>query len=241
MTFVVVGGGPTGVELAGALGEIAHDTLKRDFRAIRPGEAQIVLVEALERILPPYPPDRSRSAQRQLERLGVEVRTGTRVVEITERPFDVVGGRWRGRGAARPDRPVGGRRPRLDVRARPWPRRPARETDRAGRVVVGPDLTIPGHPEIFVVGDAAVQPWKAGPPDAGRRPGRDPGRFVRRGGDPPADPEPPGRAVPLPRPGRRRRHRAAGRGDEHRLAGARSGGRAASLPGPSGSGSTSST
>ena len=72
MTFVLVGGGPTGVELAGALGEIAHDTLRRDFRAIRPDEARIILVEAMDRILPTYPPDRSRSAQRQLERLGVD-------------------------------------------------------------------------------------------------------------------------------------------------------------------------
>src|SRR6185436_17001484 len=71
MTFVLVGGGPTGVELAGALGEIAHDTLKRDFRSIRSGETRIILVEAMDRILPPYPPDRSRSARRQLERLGV--------------------------------------------------------------------------------------------------------------------------------------------------------------------------
>ena len=73
MTFVIVGGGPTGVELAGTMVEIARDTLRRDFRAIRPGEARIVLVEVLDRILPPYPADRSRSAQRQLERLGVEV------------------------------------------------------------------------------------------------------------------------------------------------------------------------
>src|SRR5436190_1948471 len=92
MTFLLIGGGPTGVELAGALGEIAHDTLKRDFRAIRSGEAKIILVEALDRILPPYPPDRSRSAQRQLEHLGVEVRTRTRVIEISERFVRVVAG-----------------------------------------------------------------------------------------------------------------------------------------------------
>ena len=89
MTFVVVGGGPTGVELAGALGEIAHDTLKRDFRSINPAEARIILVEAMERILPGYPPDRSRSAKRQLERLGVIVRTETRVTDIAEREVTV--------------------------------------------------------------------------------------------------------------------------------------------------------
>src|SRR6187431_235120 len=84
MTFVVVGGGPTGVELAGALGEIANDTLKRDFRSIDPSQARIILVEAMDRILPPYPEDRSASAKKQLEGLGVDVRTGTRVVHIDD-------------------------------------------------------------------------------------------------------------------------------------------------------------
>ena len=85
MTFVVVGGGPTGVELAGAIGEIANDTLRRDFRAIRPQEAVILLVEALDRILPTYPIGASVSARRQLERLGVRVRTVTRVVDVGDR------------------------------------------------------------------------------------------------------------------------------------------------------------
>jgi NADH dehydrogenase len=161
MTFLVVGGGPTGVELAGALGEISRDTLKRDFRAIRPGEARIILVEALDRILPPYPPDRSRSAQRQLERLGVEVRTGTRVVDIDERSVRVT--MADGASHTIPARTVLWA---AGVQASSFARVVAAavgaETDRAGRVIVGPDLTIPGHPEIFVVGDAAVQPWKEG-------------------------------------------------------------------------------
>ena len=170
MTFVVVGGGPTGVELAGALGEIAHDTLKRDFRAIRPGEAKIVLVEALDRVLPPYPPDRSRSAQRQLERLGVDVRTGTRVVQITERSVRVVGGVA---GADAPPAEIPSRTVlwAAGVRASAFARTVATatsaETDRAGRVIVDAELTIQGHPEIFVVGDAAVQPWKADRPTPG--------------------------------------------------------------------------
>lgn len=166
MTFLVVGGGPTGVELAGALGEISRDTLKRDFRAIRPGEARIVLVEALDRILPPYPPDRSRSAQRQLERLGVEVRTGTRVVDIDERSARVT--MADGASHTIPARTVLWA---AGVQASSFARVVAAAvgagTDRAGRVVVGPDLTIPGHPEIFVVGDAAVQPWKEGRPVPG--------------------------------------------------------------------------
>ena len=159
MTFVVVGGGPTGVELAGALGEIAHDTLKRDFRAIRSGEARIILVEALDRILPPYPDEQSRSAKRQLERLGVEVRTATRVVEIDERAVNVT--MADGQAQEIPARTVLWA---AGVQASSFARVVAvavgAATDRAGRVIVRPDLTIPGHPEIFVVGDAAVQPWK---------------------------------------------------------------------------------
>ncbi|HEX5451919.1 MAG TPA: NAD(P)/FAD-dependent oxidoreductase, partial [Candidatus Limnocylindrales bacterium] len=82
MTFLVVGGGATGVELAGAIGEIANDTLRRDYRRIDPGAAHVLLVEALDRILPTYPPGLSRSATRQLERLGVDVRTGTKVEDV---------------------------------------------------------------------------------------------------------------------------------------------------------------
>src|SRR5437667_8560026 len=85
LTFVIVGGGPTGVELAGALGEIARDTLRRDFRSIDTSHTRILLVEAMDRVLPTYPKDRSRSAQRQLERLGAIVRTGTKVVALDDR------------------------------------------------------------------------------------------------------------------------------------------------------------
>jgi NADH dehydrogenase len=179
MTFVVVGGGPTGAELAGALGEIANDTLKRDFRSINPAEARIVLVEALDRILPTYPPDRSRSAKRQLERLGVVVRTSTRVTGITEREVTVEGA---GDAAS-----AGGDATRTEAAAERLPTRTVlwaagvqassfakavaaatgAETDKAGRIHVGPDLTVPGHPEIFVIGDAAVQPWKKDRPVPG--------------------------------------------------------------------------
>ena len=163
MTFVLVGGGPTGVELAGSLGEIARDTLRRDFRAIDPSDARIVLVEAVDRVLPTYPPDRSRSARKQLERLGVTVRTDTTVTYIDE-------GSVRVRPTADKDAPeeVIPTRTVLwgaGVQASSFARKVAEAagalTDRAGRVVVEPDLTLTGHPEIFVVGDAAVQPWKA--------------------------------------------------------------------------------
>ncbi len=166
MTFVLVGGGPTGVELAGALGEIAHDTLRRDFRSIRSGEARIILVEAMDRILPTYPADRSASAQRQLEHLGVEVRTRTRVVDIDEESVGVVGPD--GATETIPSRTVLWA---AGILASSFVRKVAAATgaptDRSGRIVVEPDLTIPGHPEIFVVGDAAVEPWKPDHPTPG--------------------------------------------------------------------------
>jgi NADH dehydrogenase len=165
MTFVVVGGGPTGVELAGALGEIANDTLKRDFRSIDPGQARIILVEAMERVLPPYPPSRSESARRQLERLGVTVRTGTRVVHIDESCVRVSVGDAEEEIPTRTVLWAAG--VQVSSFARAVAEATGAETDRAGRIVVGPDLTLPGHPEIFVVGDAAVQPWRKDRPVPG--------------------------------------------------------------------------
>jgi len=161
MTFVLVGGGPTGVELSGALGEIANDTLRNDFRSIRSPDAQIVLVEALDRILPSYPADRSASAQRQLERLGVQVRTGARVVHVDDRCVRVQ--TTEGAEEVIPTRTVLWAAGVLASSfARHVAERLGAETDRAGRVMVGPDLSVPGHPEVFVVGDAAVMPWRHG-------------------------------------------------------------------------------
>jgi NADH:ubiquinone reductase (H+-translocating) len=200
MTFVVVGGGPTGVELAGALGEIANDTLKRDFRSINPPDARIVLVEALDRVLPLYPADRSRSAARQLERLGVTVRTLTRVVGVTEtwvrvqpsQPSPTPGHASASPGSASaPDPPPADEyipaRTVLwaaGVQASSFVREVADalhvETDKAGRIAVAPDLTIPGHPDVFVIGDAAVQPGaRGGKPVPGVAQGAiQPGRYV---------------------------------------------------------------
>jgi NADH dehydrogenase len=154
MTFVVVGGGPTGVELAGALGEIANDTLRQDFRSIHPPDARIVLVEAVDRVLPTYPPKLSKSAARQLERLGVTVSPNTKVTDIDENGVMVE----REGGEERiPSRTVLWA---AGVEASQFGRTLAEalsvETDRAGRIPVGPDLTVPGHPEIFVIGDLAV-------------------------------------------------------------------------------------
>jgi len=170
MTFVLVGGGPTGVELAGSLGEIARDTLRRDFRAINSADARIILVEAMDRILPLYPPDRSVSAKRQLERLGVMVRTNTRVTGIDERSVRVVNVTA---GDDAPEQVIPARTVlwAAGVLASSFGRRVAEvtgaKTDRSGRIFVERDLTVPGHPEIFVVGDAAVQPWKEGQPTPG--------------------------------------------------------------------------
>jgi NADH dehydrogenase len=175
MTFVVVGGGPTGVELAGALGEIANDTLRRDFRSINSRDATIILVEAMDRILPMYPPGRSESARRQLHRLGVDVRTGTRVTGIAEHEVTVETGAGTGAGGsgepARETIPAHTVLWAAGVQASSFAKAVAAatgaETDRAGRIKVGADLTIPGHSEIFVIGDAAIQPWKDGRPVPG--------------------------------------------------------------------------
>jgi NADH dehydrogenase len=179
MTFIVVGGGPTGVELAGALGEIAHDTLRRDFRSIRSPDARIMLIEALPRLLPMYPEGRSASAKRQLERLHVIVRTDTRVVHVDDRCVRVAVGDGEERIPARTVLWAAG------VLASSFARKVAEatgaETDRSGRVIVGPDLTIPGHPEIFVIGDAAVQPWENGRAVPGVAQGAiQPGRYAAR-------------------------------------------------------------
>ncbi len=179
MTFVVVGGGATGVELAGALGEIANDTLRRDFRSIDTQDARILLVEALDRILPTYPEDCSRSARRQLERLGVTVRTKTRVVAVDDRRVRVQV------GAAEETIPTRTVLWAAGVSASSFARKVAAatgaETDRSGRVVVDERLTVPGHPEIFVIGDAAVQPWKEGRPVPGIAQGAiQPGRYAAR-------------------------------------------------------------
>jgi NADH dehydrogenase len=182
MTFVVVGAGPTGVELAGALGEIARDTLRRDFRSIRPSDAQVLLVEALDRVLPLYPAKLSKSARRQLERLGVTVRTSTRVTAIDESGIDVVVGGGAGSsgtagssGAAPAPSPAHAPTPspaateRIPTRTVLWAagvqassfggkvaQALGVETDRAGRVPVGPDLSVAGHPEVMILGDLAV-------------------------------------------------------------------------------------
>ncbi len=153
LTFVIVGGGPTGVELAGALGEIARDTLKRDFRNINPADARILLLEAGERLLPSFPPELSARAAADLTHLGITVRVKTRVTEIRPEEVTVQEGDRVEHIRARTVIWSAG------VQASPLGRAVAdvtgAELDRAGRVVVQADLSVPGYPDIFVLGDLA--------------------------------------------------------------------------------------
>ena len=146
LTFVVIGAGPTGVELAGALSEIARQTMVKDFRRIQPQQARVILLEGKDRVLPVYPPDLSENARVQLENLGVEVITGAVVTDLDDRQVrfgdQTLATRTILWGAGVQASPLA---TSLDV-----------PLDRAGRVLVEPDLTIPGHKNIFVLGDLAA-------------------------------------------------------------------------------------
>jgi len=154
LTFVVVGGGTTGVELAGALGEISRDTLRKDFRSINPADARILLVEGADDLLPSYPKDLSAAAERSLKRLGVQTRKSAKVTEIdaggvtvesksSKERIDAHTILWAAGVAASPLGAVLAKRTGVTI-------------DHAGRVEVAPDLSIPGHPDILVVGDLAT-------------------------------------------------------------------------------------
>ncbi len=162
LTFVIVGGGPTGAELAGALAEVARDTLRHDFRSINPADAQIILVEGEERVLPSFPPDLSAKAEKALTEMGADVRIKARVTNldadgVTVRLSDTV--------------------ERIPAKTVLWAAgvqaselgalladRIAAPRDRSGRLMVQPDLTLPGHPEIFVIGDLANFSHQTGDP-----------------------------------------------------------------------------
>ncbi len=153
LTFVVVGAGPTGVELAGALGEISRDTLRHDFRSINPADANIFLIEGSSRILQSYPEKLSAVAENALISLGVQTRTGAVVTHIDGGGVTVKANRAETYIAARTVLWAAG------VQASPLGKlvaeRTGAETDRAGRVKVTADLSVPGHPEILVIGDLA--------------------------------------------------------------------------------------
>ncbi|MBV9493392.1 MAG: NAD(P)/FAD-dependent oxidoreductase [Acidobacteria bacterium] len=146
LTFVVIGAGPTGAEMAGALSEIARQTMLRDFRRIDPSSARVILLEGKDRVLPPYPPDLSEKARQQLVRLGVEVITNAIVTDVTTDHVSIG------------ERTIATRTVvwAAGVAASPLAQTLGVPLDRAGRVLVEPDLTIPGHKDVFVIGDLAA-------------------------------------------------------------------------------------
>lgn len=160
LTFIVIGGGPTGVELAGTIAELARLTLFEDFRTFDSRTTRVILIEAGPRVLPAFPEDLSLYAQRALERLGVEVRLGQAVTECTSA------------GVVRGDEQIAAATTvwAAGVQASPAAEWVGAATDRAGRAIVEPDLTIFGHPEIFVVGDTATIAGPDGRPVPGIAP-----------------------------------------------------------------------
>lgn len=177
MRFVIVGGGPTGVELAGALGELAHETLKHDFRQINPAEVEILLLEGTGRILPPYTPDLSAKAQASLEKLGVTVRTGALVTDITADSVTVRRGEQVEQIKTRTVLWAAGMK--ASLLGQVLAERTGVELDRAGRVLITPGLTVANHPDIFVIGDLAYALDEAGRPLPGIAPvAMQQGRYV---------------------------------------------------------------
>ncbi len=154
LTFVIIGAGPTGVEMAGAIAEIAHKTLRKNFRRVHPEKTKIVLIEGADHVLPPYPERLGNRAERDLETLGVKVLTKKQVTRIDEQGVwiqdELISTRnifWA----------AGTRAPEL-LKSLDTP------LDRQGRALVEPDLTVPGHSELFVIGDAACIKGKKGIP-----------------------------------------------------------------------------
>jgi NADH dehydrogenase len=179
LTFVVVGAGATGLEMAGTIGELAHHTLRGNFRNINPADARVLLLEGADRVLLPFAPDLSAKAARALERLGVTVQTGTVVTDVRADGVTVR---------------RGGQEEHITTHCVVWAagvqasplgrcleKAAGAVLDRAGRVTVGPDLTLPGHPEIFVIGDMALCKDAAGKPLPGVAPvAMQQGKYVAR-------------------------------------------------------------
>jgi NADH dehydrogenase len=170
LTFIVIGGGATGVELAGTLAEIARHTLQGEFRRIDPGKARVVLIEGSDRVLPPYTPDLSEKARRQLERLGVTVWLGRRVTSVDAGGVTMDAERLEAKTVIWA----------AGVASSPLGRTLGVAVDRAGRIPVSPDLSVPGHPEIFVVGDLAAVEGVPGIAPAAKQMGRHAALNIRR-------------------------------------------------------------
>jgi NADH dehydrogenase len=172
LTIVVVGGGPTGVELAGAFAELARTVLKRDFRRIDPSQAKIILLEAAPAVLSFLPADLGQSAKRQLEHLGVDVRTSMMVKEIRDGEVELADGEVIRAGNILWT---------AGVAASPLAKKLGVELDKGGRIKVNPDLSLPKHPEIFAIGDMAIVMQQNGKPVPGVSPAAmQMGRHVAR-------------------------------------------------------------
>ncbi len=168
LTFVIVGGGPTGVELAGAISELAYSTLKKDFRNIDTAEAKIILVEGMDRVLPPYSPDLSAKAEESLVKLGVEVRTKALVTNIADKLVTIRQGEDTTVVEARTVLWAAG--VKASAMGGILAAHTGAELDRVGRVMVEQDLSIKGYPQIFVLGDLANFTKPDGKPLAGVAP-----------------------------------------------------------------------
>ncbi|MBI4292081.1 MAG: NAD(P)/FAD-dependent oxidoreductase [Betaproteobacteria bacterium] len=170
LTLVVVGGGPTGVELAGQFAEIARHTLRDEFRRIDPSSARVILVEGADRVLPAYPPELSHKARLQLERLGATVWLGRRVTAVDAEGVTLGNERIACRTAVWA----------AGVAASPLGRMLGAPLERAGRVIVEPDLTLPGHPEVSVIGDLASVPSHRPPVPAIAPAAKQMGRYAAK-------------------------------------------------------------
>ncbi|HVL38967.1 MAG TPA: NAD(P)/FAD-dependent oxidoreductase [Fimbriimonadaceae bacterium] len=171
LTFVIVGGGPTGVEMAGSIAELAHQALRRDFRRINPQSARIILIEASPSILGGFEPSLARHARRDLIRLGVEVLEGVMVEDLTDEGVSTSQGFLASQNVIWA----------AGVRATPVARWLQVQPDRMGRVPVEPDLTVASHPKVFVIGDAALLAGPGGRPLPGVSPvAMQQGRYVAK-------------------------------------------------------------
>ncbi len=168
LRFVVIGGGPTGVELCGAIAELAKVTMKGDFRNIDPAEAMILLVEGSDRILPSFPPELSRKAAESLDKLGVTIRIGTLATQIGDASLTLKS------GDAQEELKTGAILWAAGVRVNKLgailSNKLNLKTDKSGRIVIEPDLSVPGHPEIFIIGDLACYSHQGGKPLPGLAP-----------------------------------------------------------------------
>src|SRR4051812_25214943 len=181
LTFAIVGAGPTGVELAGQIAELSRRALGENFSSFEASDARIVLLDGLDTVLPTFPERLRRRARRDLEKLGVEVRLGTKVVGVDETGLDVAGGRIEARtkiwAAGVQASPLG----------RMLAERSGGAADRSGRVEVRPDCSLPGHPEVFVVGDLMASEGLPGVAEVAMQSGHHAARTIVRGlrGKPP--------------------------------------------------------